>query len=271
MDQSIREVKRFYDENAVMEWDRLQNHPFEFLLTTYMMEKHIHAGDRVLDIGGGPGRYAIHFAKMGCDVTLVDLAEGNIALAQEKAAEAGVSLHAHAADCLTLEQLDLGMFDHVFLMGPLYHLLKEDDRVRAVELALSRLKKGGKLYAAFILAFSGVIYDLKNAGLIEQDCANPAAARLFDCITRGENYVGPAFTQACFWHPKQILPFMSRFPLQKLHLFGQEGILAPNEREILSRSQAEQDCWLQTAKRFLEQEDLLGFSEHAMYIGQKIS
>ena len=44
-----------------------------------MMDKYIRPGDRILDIGGGPGRYAIRFAQRGCAVTLVDLSPGNIA------------------------------------------------------------------------------------------------------------------------------------------------------------------------------------------------
>ena len=34
---SIEEVRRFYDSASQMEWERLEKHPFEFLLTTYMM------------------------------------------------------------------------------------------------------------------------------------------------------------------------------------------------------------------------------------------
>lgn len=269
VDKRMENVKRYYDENALEEWERLERHPFEFLLTTYMMEKHIHSGDRVLDIGGGPGRYAIHFAKLGCDVTLVDLSQGNIALAREKAEAAGVSIHAHAANCLDLDELGLGQFDHVFLMGPLYHLQDEEDRIRAVKLALSRLKPQGFLYVSFILAFAGILYDLKNAGYIAEDCASPAGRRLIDCVVEGRNYVGPGFTNVCFYHQDAILPFMARFGLEKQHLFGQEGILAPNERELLSRDETERAQWLSVAKRLLESETLLSYSEHAMYIGKK--
>lgn len=70
--------------------ERLETHPFEFIFTTYMMDKYIRNGDRILDIGGGPGRYSIYYAKKNCDVTLVDLSPGNIALAKEKAAESHV-------------------------------------------------------------------------------------------------------------------------------------------------------------------------------------
>ena len=128
MDERIQMVRDHYDANAEKEWERLAGNPYEFILTTWMMEKYIRPGQRILDIGGGPGRYAIHFARMGCEVVLVDLSEGNIALAKQKAQEAGVSIQAHVCNCLELDRLALGQYDHVFLMGPLYHLQEEEQR-----------------------------------------------------------------------------------------------------------------------------------------------
>ena len=106
MDSTVDAVRGYYDENAQLEWDRLEKHPFEFIFTTGMMERYIRPGDSVLDIGGGPGRYSIHYAKMGCRVVLAELAGGNVALAREKAAEAGVTIETHVCDCLELERLD---------------------------------------------------------------------------------------------------------------------------------------------------------------------
>lgn len=269
MNRDIEAVRDFYDRGAEQEWARLDNHPFEFTLTTWMMDKYIRPGDSVLDIGGGPGRYSIHFAKKGCSVTLAELSEGNVRLAKQKAAEAGVELTAHTVNCLELEKLGLGQFDHVFLMGPLYHLTDEADRVRAVETALKHLKPGGKLYVSFILLFAGIIYDLQNEGHIVADCANPDAAALTEAVAAGEDWGGSAFTTAYFYHQRNILPFMERFGLKKLHFFGQEGILAPNYRDILSRDRAETDTWITLAKKYLEVPELLSWSEHAMYIGQK--
>lgn len=269
MNKDIEAVRRHYDNDPESEWARLERHPFEFILTTWMMDKYIRPGDSVLDIGGGPGRYSIHFAKKGCSVTLAELSEGNVRLAKQKAAEAGVELTAHTVNCLELEKLGLGQFDHVFLMGPLYHLPDEAGRVQAVETALKHLKPGGKLYVSFILLFAGVIYDLQNAGYIVDDCRNPAAQLLMDAVSEGRDYGGPAFTTAYFYHQRNILPFMERFGLKKLHFFGQEGILAPNYRDILARDRAETDTWIALAKKYLEVPELLSWSEHAMYIGQK--
>ena len=269
MDERIQMVRDHYDANAHKEWERLNGNPYEFILTTWMMEKYIRPGQRILDIGGGPGRYAIHFAQMGCEVVLADLSGGNIALARQKAQEAGVEIQTVECNCLELDRLKLGQFDHVFLMGPLYHLQQEEQRAQAVQVALEHLKPGGLFYASFILAFAGVIYNLQHAGFLEGDMANPDSARLIDDVIRGENYIGPAFTSVCFHHQNQILPFMEQFPLEKRHFFGQEGILAPNRLDLAARTPGEQACWLDVAKKLIEVPELLSYSEHAMYIGCK--
>jgi len=270
MQEDIATVQTYYNQNATLEWQRLDEHPFEFLLTTHMMERYIHPGQNILDIGGGPGRYSIHFAKRGCDVTLVDLSEENVRLAQQKATEADVCIETYTANCLFLDALPLGQYDHVFLMGPIYHLLDPADQNRAVALALSRLKPGGKLYVSFILAFAGILYDLKNGGNIIRDSTSPETHAIVDAIATGDDYRGIAFTRACFMHQRNILPFMAQFPLKKLHFFGQEGILAPNEPYLLQREPEEIACWLELAKKYLELPELLSFSEHAMYIGEKV-
>jgi 2-polyprenyl-3-methyl-5-hydroxy-6-metoxy-1,4-benzoquinol methylase len=269
MESSIERVKEYYDKNAECEWLRLKEHPFEFIFTAFMMEKYVKPGERILDIGGGPGRYSIHFSKMGCDVTLVDLSDANIRLAKKMAVEEGVAFPAHVKNCLALDELHLGMFDHVFLMGPLYHLLDRDEQTEAVKIALGHLKPGGKLYVSFIQIFAGILYDLKYGGNIVRDSSSPETKVLIDAAANGGDYCGTAFTSACFFNQRNILPFMEQFPLKKLRFFGQEGILAPNEPDILTRDPEEIDCWISIAKQYLELPELLTLSEHIMYIGEK--
>lgn len=267
--ENIKTVRDYYDSDPQAEWDRLDRNPFEFELTCWMMDKYVRPGHSILDIGGGPGRYSIHYAQKGCAVTLAELSEGNVALARQKAAQLGVDLTAHAVNCLELDALGLGQFDHVFLMGPLYHLQTEAERVEAVNAALRRLKPGGKLYISFIQVFSGLIYDLQHGGFLCGDVRNPAVDALLDNLERGEDYVGPGFTQVCFHNLRSILPFLEQFPLQKLHLFPQEGFLAPNKFQLLERDPEELAKWVELAKRYLELPEFLSWGEHIMYIGEK--
>lgn len=268
---SIEETKKYYDENSQKEWERLEKHPFEFIFTTYIMDQYIKPGDSVLDIGGGPGRYSIYYAQKGCDVTLIDLSDGNIELAKAKSRECNVDFPMFAANCLEIGTMELAQYDHVFLMGPLYHLINKEQRTQAVRLAIERLKPGGILYCSFILDFAGIIYDLKNGpGFLAEDLGNQSTAALIDSIVTGTEYVGPAFTSACFMNQKQIEPFMQQFPLEKLHLFGQESILSLNENQVKLFPKEEYELWIETAKKFLDIPEFLAFSEHAMYIGKKM-
>lgn len=140
--EAMETVKRYYDETAEREWERLETHPFEFDLTTWMMDRYIQPGDTILDIGGGPGRYALHYARRAVP-SLWWTCRPAISGWPAKAEEQGLSLISHAANCLELETLGLGTFDHVFLMGPLYHLQEEADRIRSVDLALEHLRPVG--------------------------------------------------------------------------------------------------------------------------------
>ena len=90
-----------------------------------------------------------------------------------------------------------------------------------------------------------------------------------DALASGGDFLGEGFTEVYFYHQDNILPFMGQFGLKQLHLFGQEGFLAPNKGDLLRRDPAELQLWLELAKRYLELPELLSWSEHAMYIGQK--
>ncbi len=155
-------------------------------------------------------------------------------------------------------------------MGPLYHLTGEADRAAAVQNALWRVKKGGNLYCSFILDFAGILFDMKNGpGVFPIDLNNLNAVRLIDSVISGGGYSGPAFTNVFFINQRRIGPFMAQFGVEKLRLFGREGILAPSEKQILTFPKEEQALRIGVAKRFLELPELLAFSEHAMFIGRK--
>ena len=85
MHEKKDEIRSYYNANPQKEWDRLKKkHPYEKYITIRMMDRYIKPGDRILDIGGGPGHYAIHYAKQGHGVTLLDLSDENVRFAKKK-------------------------------------------------------------------------------------------------------------------------------------------------------------------------------------------
>lgn len=265
MDETTKIIRDFYDQNAEIEYNRIANRP-EYLLTCRMLDRYIKPADKVLDIGGGPGRYSLYLAEKGCEVTLFDLSPENVKYAAERAAEQGLTVSAICGDARETDVLVRGQFDHVLLMGPLYHLLEETDRIKAVNAALHPLEPGGLLFAAFIHMGGGLVFGLRE---LPDFVIDPDEQRFIIPLVAGKSYGGLAFTQAFLINQNEVLPFMSRFPLEKLHLFGQESILAPNEHNIMNRSPEVVTAWLDLAEKMWEKVEYLSWSEHLMYVGRK--
>lgn len=259
-------IRDYYNTNPFREWERLLRHPSEFYVTTRMMDRYIQPGQKVLDIGGGPGRYALYYAKRGCEVTLVDLSEANVQFALRKAQEEGIQLTAFQGDALEISNLVDTQFDHVLNMGPLYHILEEEGRVRCVEESLKVLKPGGNFYAAFLLMFSGMIYMLSLAPSL---IVNEEETPFLNAVLNKKSYGGDAFTRAYFIDQDEILPFMQPFGLEQLHFFGQEGILSPFSGIVNMQPKYIREQWLDITYQLIERPEFLSYSQHAMYIGRK--
>jgi len=273
--ENAKAVKDFYDSYVLDEWSRIDSRP-EFFLTCRMLERYIKPADTVFDIGGGPGRYSIYLAKKGCAVTLLDLSPENVSFAKGKAAEEGLSIKALVGDVREAPKLVQGVFDHVLLMGPLYHLLEEKDRILAVESALSFLKPGGLLFASFISMSGGIVYAMAKkpelVAITDVKSNHPDKGffiKYREDFLAGRSFAGDSFTKSFFIDPKEILPFMSGFPLEKLHLFSQEGILSPCEANIMTQPPEVVNAWLNFCEEIWEREDFFSWAEHLMYVGRK--
>lgn len=266
MDETIKIVQDYYNANVESEWNRIADRP-EFLITCRFIDRYTKPGNKVLDIGGGPGRYSLHLAKKGCEVTLFDLSDENVKFASARAEEQGINLKTVVGNAMDADKIINEQYDHILLMGPMYHLLKEADRVRAVHAALKLLKPGGLIFISFINIFAGNIYAMKYCPEI---IASPEEHEFYDAFIQNRSFSGEAFTQAYFAKQDEILPFMEQFPLEMLHYIGQESITSPCEDNIMRQPKEIVDAWLDFCEKICEREDLLSWSEHLMYIGRKL-
>ena len=121
----------------------------EFIRTTEILLRRLPAPPAlVADIGGGPGRYALWLAGQGYRVEHRDLMPLHVRqLAQDAGGLAG--LRTAVGDA---RDLDLGdaCVDAVLLLGPLYHLRRRADRLRALAEARRVVRPGGPVFAAAI-------------------------------------------------------------------------------------------------------------------------
>ena len=197
-------VRRYYNDQAEKEWERLESpySGFELVSTLRLVETYFPSGCRVADIGGGPGRYAIELLRRGFEVTLLDLSDRAIDLAAEHLAEAGFEASAlHHADARDLSCLEPASFEAALMLGPMYHIVEEADRAQALAELHRILRPGAPAIVGFINPW-GVL----RAGLIEFTnlyAEYEAVAPLIESYMQiGEQEM---FTEAAFITPPQAL------------------------------------------------------------------
>ena len=268
MREETEAICKYYNADPRKEWDRLQKkHPYEKYITIHMMDRYIRPGSRILDIGGGPGQYSVHYAKQGHQVTLLDLSDENVCFAKKKSRQYRVRITALQGDALDLSRFPDESFDIVFLMGPLYHLMNEESRLRAVREAKRVLKTGGYLFSSFILMFGGVIYGLRE---LQETILRPEEQVLFEIAAKEESLAFEAFTYSYMTTVRDAEKLLETVPgLETETVFGQESILAPY-RNILSRSPKKvRIAWYDYALRFCEKKEYLTHTEHLMIVSKK--
>lgn len=139
-------VRKFYNQNASFELGRLDLPlcRIEFASTLKLVEKYFPPNGDICDVGGGPGRYAIELTRRGYRVTLSDLSDEEIRLAQKEferqALASGGFLVADACD---LSALASESFDAGLLLGPMYHLVEPENRRKALREFWRILKPNG--------------------------------------------------------------------------------------------------------------------------------
>lgn len=263
-------VEEYYDSIVEDEWERLERHKVEFDITKRYLEEYINEPSKILDVGGGPGRYSIFLAENGYDVTLLDLSSENISLARKKSTEADVEIkkfvHANAlemSDCISEK------FDVVLCMGPMYHLVDKNDRINVIRECMKRLKEGGLLFVAFISSYAPIIDLIKNYPESIVDNKENTLNFLKD----GKNIVNEdnsGFTNAFFINPLEIELFMDKFSLDKKVITGVEGLPGQSEEKLNSLSEEAYQEWIDLIYRTSTNPMTWASCEHFLYIGEKI-
>jgi ubiquinone/menaquinone biosynthesis C-methylase UbiE len=271
-----RGVRDYYARFGEREWARLENPSdgqVEFAITRAVLAQHLQPGARVLDLGGGPGRYTIWLAEQGHRVTLGDLSIDLLNLARTHVREASVEDKVEAI--LELDARDLsvfpdGCFDAVVCLGPFYHLPDRADRVRAASELSRVLRPGG---VAFVGLMPRLALLRRTMALVDERRHLLQASFVEPLLADGAffNDVPGRFTHGYGARPEEVGPFFDQMGFDTLALLSTESITVGLQDALpdLLADESLATAVLSLAIKYAGEPSTLGFAYHLLYVGRR--
>jgi ubiquinone/menaquinone biosynthesis C-methylase UbiE len=222
---------------------------------------------RVLDVGGGPGTYAVPLAHRGHTVHLVDPMALHVEQGRRAAGDPP-TFTAALGDARGLAETEESQ-DAVLLFGPLYHLTEAHDRQQALAEAGRVLRQGGRLLVMAVCRFASLLDGLYE-GWLDDPVFRPIVDQdLADGQHRNPDPVGRPefFTTAYFHTPDRLADEIIQAGFANVAIYGVEGPGWPLRQEWADPQLREQILF---AARAVETEpSLIGFSDHLIAAASK--
>lgn len=146
----------------------------EFETTMHHLHRFLQPGCKVLDIGAGTGRYSSALMAEGYEVKAVELVRRNIEAFLKRDPAADVV----QGDARNMPFLPSASADVTLLLGPLYHLFGDEEKLKALNEAKRVTKPGGVIFVAYLMnEYSILSYcfdedrigDLLAKGVVDKD------------------------------------------------------------------------------------------------------
>ncbi|CAM4001348.1 class I SAM-dependent methyltransferase [Lederbergia lenta] len=260
--------------NQFDEWGRLDREPIEFQVNWHYIKKYMPRIGCVLDNGAGPGKYSMQLAKEGYKVTLTDLTPKLVEIAKIKVIEFGLEEQfegLYAADARELKMIKDEQFDGALMLGPMYHLQVEQDRIKAVKELYRVTKKNGIVFVAFMPRVRHIFTSLLSP---ENWKPNDNMDNIIQFAKSGcFNHADEGrFTNAYYFNIEDINPFMETQGFESLQLISSNvGSILNNDSWNYWREKGEQEIEkiIDLIKEKATDPYVLGMSSHLLYIGRK--
>lgn len=255
------------------EWHRLVKDAYnslEFLVTMHYLRKHLPETGKILDAGGGPGRYALEFCRAGYDVVLLDIDPTYITFAEEKIKLESKSVSDRliasvVGDVRNLSRFNTDDFDAVLCLGgPLTHISDETERIQATA-ELVRVAKPGAIVCVAVVGYLAMLRTVLSR--VSHELITP---RYWELIKEGQgnNLVGDSLWH--FFRASELQHLAESCGLITLEMVGCEG-LSTGLSEATNRvaeDPAKWERWIELVLETATEPAIVDMAAHILYIGQ---
>lgn len=234
----------------------------EYLTTMRFIKRYLQPGMRVLEIGAGTGRYSCALAERGYQVDAVELLESNLRILRQKI-KPDMKLSAMQGNALDLSAFKDNTYDLTLLLGPMYHLFTEEDKLQALSEAIRVTRRGGVIFAAYCMADAAIL----QAGFLKGRVQEFMDRKMLDPVTFAPHSEPEDIFEL---HRKaDIDRLRSHFPVKQLHYVSADGFANYMRDTLANMDEETYQHYLNYHFATCELPELTGYSNHTIDIFRK--
>lgn len=213
---------------------------------------------KILDIGAGTGKYSISLAEMGYEVTAVELVKHNLMTLKKNSNK----VRAILGDATDLSMLEDNSFDVTLLFGPMYHLISDEDKIKALREAKRVTKDGGYIFISYYMNEYAII----KHGFMERNIKSSIKEGLID----SNFHVTPRNSDLySMVRLEDIDRYKNIVGLKRIKIASQDGASDYIRKFINDLDEEEFNIYIKYHLSICERLELLGASSHVMDILKK--
>ena len=253
----MNEIEKYY--NKFNEDKRLKSRHgiVEFTTTMHFINKYLKPNSKIIDIGAGTGRYSKELYNMGFDITAVELVKKNLSVLKQNAP----NVKAYQCNALNLKKFKDQEFDFCLLLGPMYHLHKKEEKLKALQEAKRITKKGGVIFVAHLLNDYAIIRHGFMDNNIIKSMTDGKVDNNFNIYSAEEDLYS-------YVNLNQIQELNTLANLKRLEIISPDGPTDYIRQHINKLSKEEFDLYLNYIKQTASDQTKIGASSHVVDILQ---
>ena len=249
----MTELEKYYEKFDEDHRLKTRHGQVEFFVTmkNILSLAELSQAKKILDVGAATGAYSVPLSRQGFDVTAVELVPSNL----QKLRAKHEKVKCWKGDARDLHFLDDATFDIVLMLGPLYHLHTEEDKLKALTEAARVAKKGGLIFCAYTMNEYAVTQYCFGQNKIKENFAAGQIDKSFKTVSRdGDLY--------SYVRLEDINALKEKSGLERVKIFSPDGPADYMRRELNAMDQETFELFKNYAFEISERPELLGAGSH---------